>query len=234
MRKTICVCTLPRSGGNLLDDLFTANGVIALGESLYNYHVLQKFNSGSRYNYILGDENFSLERMKSFLDHWYKKGNDTVVIRMMDWAIQRLLGTITEQDFQEIFGEISYIRLIRQDTWKQAISIFIADQTKVWYRKKGSAPEDRSQVVYDFSKIKQQKDRVDLGNYFWADFIKHRQIQPFNLVYEDLANNYQQQMAKVFDFLQIKCDSINNGYSEPQTDSLNQEFYNRVITTLSS
>lgn len=90
----------------------------------------------------------------------------------------------------EIFPNLSqYIFLRREDTLKQAISLWKALQTWQWRR-----GEDEAQIAHDLrynrAAIRHLKSRIEEHNSAWTSFFACCNITPTNVVYEAFIEDY--------------------------------------------
>ena len=114
-------------------------------------------------------------------------------------------------DFQQIFCSIDkFILLIRRDKLAQAVSLVLAQRTEIWHlhtNKKDTSYESKlanieidrallDDVEQKYNFIYQQEARL-------KKILTNNQVEPLEILYEDLQENAQLQIDRILDFLAI-------------------------------
>jgi len=120
-----------------------------------------------------------------------------------------------------IFPHLSYIWITRRDKVRQAISYWKALQTRDWIGIEDWQPPPqivaqrkllmeswnlrhvKEELLFDFKTIERlrrglEQDEVEIQQYFTA-----HGIYPFNVVYEDFVDAYEETVLQIFDYLHI-------------------------------
>ena len=128
-----------------------------------------------------------------------------------------------------LFNNPKYIWLQRRDKLGQAISWIKAQQTGVWRiegaRRKNQ--QEKPELRYDYFLIEQNIKRFENAEKAWATFFQTNQIEPFEVVYEDLAKNFEQTSFALLDFLNIdhpETIHFKERKLKKQADTINEEW----------
>jgi LPS sulfotransferase NodH len=95
-------------------------------------------------------------------------------------------------------GRPVYVRILRRDVNRQAVSLWTAERTGVWGMRSGGR---RGLVRYSFAGIKRARARIVLGELHWERFFRFNGIEPIEVVYEDLSADYESTVAGVLERL---------------------------------
>lgn len=123
--------------------------------------------------------------------------------------------------FKNIFKAIDkYILLIRKDKVAQAVSLVLAQQTNVWHIQKNISQDNPNYLKYQTAleeievddrlllEVRQKHKFVRQQENRLRNILKVNQIEPLEIIYEDIVENPTAQIIKVLDFL---------GVSQPST-----------------
>ncbi|MDR6267612.1 Stf0 family sulfotransferase [Roseobacter sp. N2S] len=102
-----------------------------------------------------------------------------------------------------------YIRLTRQDTVAQAVSMVIAKQSGAWisYHDAVAAPR------YDFAAIEQDYGALQKEDAAWAQYFAQHSIRPFNLTYEQLNRSPETCLAEIGAFLGMEALVVGGAFA---------------------
>lgn len=91
-----------------------------------------------------------------------------------------------------VFPNLScFIWIRREDTAKQAVSLWKALQTWNW-RQDGDAHEHELELRYSFPAIAHLKLRIDEHNAAWEAFFRGCGIEPVRVIYEGFVKSYEE------------------------------------------
>jgi LPS sulfotransferase NodH len=98
------------------------------------------------------------------------------------------------------FGRFVWIR--REDTLRQAVSLWKALQTWQWNR---DAPRDHDvELLFSRTAIRHLKLRIDEHNAAWESFFERNcGVEPVKVVYEDFVADYEGEVFRILDELGI-------------------------------
>jgi trehalose 2-sulfotransferase len=219
------ICSIPRTGSNMLCGILSEMGIGKPFEQLNG-----KFQ-------VEFDMKKSLEKI---LFSEMKKGesaNGIKGIKIMGVQLQRLAFRVnnaqktaySSDDIMDLLQIEKYIFLRRKNKLRQAISHYKANVNDDWHVNVGQKIE-RKRVKYNRFII--QKFLVDIPQkeLDWLNFFNRRDIQPLEIYYEDLIENYHETLLKVVEFLGVKLPAnfqFPSPTLEKQADETNEVFYNR-------
>ena len=91
----------------------------------------------------------------------------------------------------DVFPNLScYVWIWREDTAKQAVSLWKALQTWSW-RQDGDADTARPELRYNYAAIAHLKHRIDEHNIAWQNFFTICGVDPVKVAYEAFVKDYE-------------------------------------------
>ncbi len=207
-RRCYVVCTIPRSGSNLLTDGLRATRRAGMPKQFF----LPKFER--RYGAELG-----LDPVADYAG--YVRGivnskvtcNEVFGFKLMSWYLDdfrsRLrdtgaFGDTATDDFtmlRNAFPRLRFIHIRRRHKLRQALSTARALQTGLWKVKNGEMMEREPQ--FDAELIEQSLREAQRQERIWQDFFQRIGIRAFEVEYENLCQDYEGTIRSVLDFLRI-------------------------------
>ena len=106
-----------------------------------------------------------------------------------------------------VFPRLRYVRLVREDKVRQAISLWRAIQTWQW-REDGlvdpsrASPGDAS-PAYSFAAIDHLRRGLDREEEWWDAYFDEAGLAPLTILYEDFAEGHDETVRKVLAYLEI-------------------------------
>lgn len=138
---------------------------------------------------------------------------------------------------RDLFGDLQYVFITRQNKVRQAISLVKASQTQIWMER--NQPEStalpKRETEYNFKVIKGQYDTIRKMDEHWRNYFTNGSIEPLIVVYEDMAANFHQTILNVLEFLNIP---IPDGFVPPdptlkkQADAVSDEWHDHFLSDL--
>jgi len=141
-----------------------------------------------------------------------------------------------------VFPDLSFVRVVRANKLRQAISLWKAVQTATW-REDGagsieanSSPpyksfleEHRPQLRFHYRAINHLLDQILVEEASWDAFFEHSGIEPILVLYENFAGDYETSTERLLERLEV---SVPDGYVfEPrmkrQSDGINDDWARR-------
>ena len=123
-----------------------------------------------------------------------------------------------------------YIRIVRRDKVRQAVSWAIADQTGI-YNSIWPLPP-RREPAFDPRMIDDRLERILRDEYRWDRFFSDHGIQPLTLFYENFMGDFGRAVREVLDYLEIehpKDVSMGPPPLEKQSSDVNDEWVERYL-----
>ena len=208
-RRCYVVCTIPRSGSNLLTDGLRDTSRAGMPKQFF----LPK--PKSRYGEELGiDPAVDYAAYVRAIVNTKVTRNEVFGFKLMSWYLEDFLarlreahgfGDSTTSDLELLrsaFPHLRFVRIVRRHKLRQALSQARALQTGLWKVQKGKSilrePE------FDPDLIEQSLHEAEWAEKIWEDFFRRIGIKPFNVEYEKLCLDYQRTIRAVLNFLKIK------------------------------
>jgi trehalose 2-sulfotransferase len=237
-RRCYVVCTIPRSGSNLLTDGLRATRQAGMPKQFF----LPK--SEARYGaeigldpepdypgYVRGIVNTKTTRNEVFgfkLMSWYL---DDFLTRLRD---TRAFGGAATDDLtmlRNAFPRLRFVHIVRRDRLRQALSTARALQTGLWKVQEGKTAIREPE--FDAELIEQSLREAEQQEMIWHSFFRRLGIVPFQVEYEELCTNYESMIRGVLDFLKISLPRgarIGPPVTVRQADELSRIWEERFLT----
>jgi trehalose 2-sulfotransferase len=114
----------------------------------------------------------------------------------------------------DVFPELRFIHLVRQDKVAQAISIWRAVATGTWHWPVGQTIE-KGAPGYDFEAIRTYLMHITAEDWLWEADLARRKLPAFRLEYEDYIARRAARLRAIVRFLHVSADR------RPLVDRLN-------------
>jgi LPS sulfotransferase NodH len=205
------ICTTPRTGSNLLCEALRNTGVAGnpeeyfwddalpawyerWGVSNFAQFLERMLVEGATPNGVFGAKVFAGDYLDDFLTH----------VRRLPQYSDPCLSLPALMSL--MFPNLRHVWLTRRNKVRQAVSWWVAFQTKVWavrsekderamlqvFREVRNISETRKQVPrYDFQKIDSLVQEIVRREAWWQGYFSEGEIKPFSVVYEDFADSYE-------------------------------------------
>jgi LPS sulfotransferase NodH len=236
-RRCYVVCTIPRSGSNLLTDglrdtrragmpkqFFLPKGESRYAAELgvdpvgdYAAYVRGVVNSKTTHNEVFG---FKL--MSWYVDDFLKRLRETHGFGNSATSDLELLS--------DAFPRLRFVRIVRRHKLRQALSTARALQTGLWKVQEGK--NILREPEFDPDLIEQSLHEAERQEKIWDDFFRRIRITPFTLEYEELCENYEATIRAVLTFLKIKLSTtarVGPPVTRRQADDISRVWEERFI-----
>ncbi len=207
-RRCYVVCTIPRSGSNLLTDGLRATRRAGMPKQFF----LPKFER--RYGAEL-----ALDPVADYAG--YMRGivnskvtcNEVFGFKLMSWYLDdfltrlrdaRAFGNVATDDrtlLRKAFPRLRFVHIVRRHKLRQALSTARALQTGLWKVQEGKNTVREPQ--FDAELIEQSLKDAERQDEIWYRFFQRTHICPFEVEYEKLCQDYEETIRSVLDFLRI-------------------------------
>ena len=207
-RRCYVVCTIPRSGSNLLTDGLRDTRRAGVPKQFF----LPK--AESRYAAELGIDPAAdyTAYVRGIVDAKTTR-NEVFGFKLMSWYLDdflarvrhtRAFGQVDADDLkmlQNAFPRLRFVYIRRRHKLRQALSTARALQTGLWKIQNGKVAGREPQ--FDAELIEQSLREAERQDKIWEDFFHRLGIQPFQVQYEQLCRDYEGTVRSVLDFLKI-------------------------------
>jgi trehalose 2-sulfotransferase len=207
-RRCYVVCTIPRSGSNLLTDGLRATRQAGMPKQFFlpksegRYGAELGLNPNADYpGYVRGIVDTKTTRNEVFgfkLMSWYL---DDFLARLRD---SHAFGDAATNDLSMLrnaFPRLRFVHILRRHKLRQALSTARALQTGLWKVQEGKTALREPQ--FDAQLIEQSLREAERQENIWYTFFQRIGIAPFQVEYEELCRNYEATIRGVLDFLKI-------------------------------
>jgi trehalose 2-sulfotransferase len=138
-----------------------------------------------------------------------------------------------------VFPNLRYVRVVRANKVRQAVSLWKAVQTATWRTEdsEGEARVDEAdtsnglgpRLKFHFGAIEHLLDQILAHEACWDAFFEHCEIQPHVVVYEDFVENYEETGLWVLEQIGVEApESFEfERRMQPQADDLNRRWARR-------
>jgi LPS sulfotransferase NodH len=207
-RRCYVVCTIPRSGSNLLTDGLRATRRAGMPKQFF----LAKFEA--RYGAELGlDPVADYSGYVRAIVNTKASHNEVFGFKLMSWYLVDFLTRLRDTPafgdgatddltlLRNAFPRLRFVHIHRRHKLRQALSTARALQTGVWKVQEGKTTEREPQ--FDAELIEQSLKEAERQEKIWQHFFQRIGIEPFEVEYEKLCQDYEGTIRNVLDFLQI-------------------------------
>lgn len=111
---------------------------------------------------------------------------------------EQIAGTL-----EDVFPNLSYIWVRRDDKLRQAISLWKAKQTNVYNSLQEGSVEPAEELKFDYDEIRKIVKRFTKQDESWGAFFEQKGITPFEVHYEAFASDYEASTRKMVEFLGV-------------------------------
>jgi LPS sulfotransferase NodH len=135
------------------------------------------------------------------------------------------------EDLSEVFaGKVLFLR--REDTIKQAISLYIAFESDQWVSSGKGGAKKVEDIQYDYAKIDGLINRINYFNSSIERVLKVMGGDYYNLTYERYLADPGEAISNIAEFFDLKKRRVfrsSNREYRPQSREKNRLFYERYV-----
>ena len=222
---SFAICTNQRTGSTLLCQILSEIGIGNAGE-----YFSRRFEAEFDMKDVIDEILFSV----------MKKGeseNGIKGIKIMIGQLQHLVFLVnkakktayTPDDIMALCQIDKYIFLRRKNKLRQAISHYKAHESNNWLVKVDRSVKVKN-IAYNGIKIKRLLHLIQQKELEWVIFFDRNNIQPLEIYYEDLIEQYHETLTEINTFLGVKLPEDFQFPTPPLQKQANDEsevFYHR-------
>jgi LPS sulfotransferase NodH len=237
-RRCYVVCTIPRSGSNLLTDGLRDTRRAGMPKQFF----LPK--DEPRYAAELGlDATADYAAYVRSIVNSKTTHNEVFGFKLMSWYVDNFLVRLREAHcfgnsatsdlelLQKAFPRLKFVRIVRRHKLRQALSTARALQTGLWKVQKGKST--LREPKFDADLIEQSLREGQRQERMWDDFFRRIGLEPFLVEYEELCQGYEATIRRVLNFLKIKMPPdvrIGPPVTTRQADEISRTWEERFIS----
>jgi len=234
-RRCYVVCTIPRSGSNLLTDGLRNTRRAGMPKQFF----LPK--AESRYAAELGiDPVGDYGAYVHAIVNTKTTRNEVFGFKLMSWYLDDFLARLraahgfgNSSDLELLgsaFPRLCFVRIVRRHKLRQALSTARALQTGLWKVQEGKTT--LREPEFDPDLIEQSLHEAERQDNLWDDFFRRIGIKPFEVEYEKLCQDYETTIRAVLNFLRIKLpagERVGPPVTTRQADEISHLWEERFI-----
>lgn len=232
-RRCYLVCATARSGSNFLTDGLHATRKAGRPKQFF----LPKFEAEYGASHGLDPQVDFAGYVRGIIPAT-STSNEVFGFKVMGWYLHEFLerlraafpGNSNDTDLlASIFPRLKYLRMVRQNKLRQAISKARALQSGLWKIQEGNAAN--AEPSFDFELIAKCLQETEEDEAVWQRFYDKNGIVPHTVIYEDLCANYDVTIRSTLGFLGVKIPS--SSHLKPgtvrQSDGLSDDWENQFL-----
>ena len=175
---------LPAEGGDAREALRQA--------STYRDYLSWVFAAGTTPNGVFG-----AKLMWGHVDHFVSYLRD----------LPEHAGRPVPRLFDAVFPSLRYLRVLRRDKVRQAVSLWKALQTATWRIERSRSgqdepPRDR-EGEFSFDAIDHLRRQISVHEAAWTSYFEEAGIEPLTIVYEELSEAYEETLEETLGYLGV-------------------------------
>jgi LPS sulfotransferase NodH len=207
-RRCYVVCAIPRSGSNLLTDGLHATRRAGRSKQFFLRKSESDFAAAHNLDLSAGFAAYVRD-----ISAATATSNEVFGFKLMSWYLNDFLGRLRETAafgdagttdldlLRNAFPRLKFVHVIRRHKLRQALSKARAHQTGLWKVQEGKAVQREPQ--FDAELIEQCLQESEEQEKLWERFFQRIGIDPLRIEYENLCEDYEGNIRRVLDFLQI-------------------------------
>jgi trehalose 2-sulfotransferase len=212
------ICSVPRSGSNLLCDLLSGTGVAGAPTELFHPDFMRILK-----------QRWEVETTQDYVAQLLarKTGPNGVFGVKAHWDQYHSVFETT--DPRRVLPNLQLISITRRDHLRQAVSMVGALQTLRW---KSTHPERPHRTTeYDAEDIARKLGRIKRVEELWTDLFDRYGIEPHRVIYEDFVADQSGTLRGVLEFIGVAPPAKLEVAPtiERQADALSEEWVERYI-----
>lgn len=147
--------------------------------------------------------------------------------------VQRLSPEMHRQMFEAVFSSFIprpvFVLLTRRDTVRQAVSLTIASQTRAWRKFGHDDGRGELRAEYSFDQIVRNLAGIQRWNADWVEFFRLNGLQYYEIVYEDLWQDYEATLRTFFAAVGRPDAPVVPPRLHKQADAQSEDFVRRFL-----
>ena len=185
------ICSVPRSGSNLMCELLSATGLAGAPTELFNPGFMPVLK-----------QHWGVETTEEYVDQLLarKTGPNGVFGAKVGWGQYRTV--FGDGDPRERLPNLHLLFMTRRDRLRQAVSWVRAIQSRRWQSIQRGRPDGA--VEFDPEHIARKLRRIARAEEAWRAMFERHGIEPFEMVYEDLVADQDRTLRGALEFIGVE------------------------------
>lgn len=236
MKCSYLVCSIPRSGTNLLGFSLSEQGLgvpveyFNLPRSRAEMLMVERWGMRDLDFTTLSNFQKNQERFDDYFELLKAKRTSPLGVwgSKLFWNHLPMEHIGLEYVAQRLPVPPKIIFLSRKNVIAQAISLGVAAQTQQW----NSMQKQKKAAQYSFEHFRQALERVVAETQFWRKELKRHDFPVLEIYFEDLSENFPEMMVKVNEFLGFSGIPLPEPPIQRQRSAQKEEFRRRFFSEL--
>ena len=189
VNKYFMICSIPRSGSTLLCRGLWDTGLAGAPKEYFHHKHMEEFR-----------DRWGFQDLAGYIENLKRFRTSTNGVFGFKIHYDQFDSVLKYSDIKQCFPAMHYILVKRRDHLRQAISLSKAVQSKQWSIGDHSVADPK----YDPDDIRKRLEIIKQMEQDWEQFFRVREIEPYIVMYEDLAQKYPQVIKSVMIALGIE------------------------------
>ena len=225
------ICATPRSGSTLLCEALRNSGLAGCPREYFSGDRVRRFSGwedAALDDYVeeviarttSANGVFGVKVFWPHLGDFLQKAYQLPQFKTQRPAIPELLSTLLPNP--------RYVFLTRHDKVCQAASLYRALQTDRWKWTRDEPAPRPQQPVFNFSHMHALYIRMVASEVAWQKYFRRYRIRPFQVVYEEFIDAYEETIQALLDYLEIPVPpqfQLDEPRHKKMADELNETWY---------
>jgi trehalose 2-sulfotransferase len=229
-KQRYTILSVPRSGSTLLARGMEATGILGVPLEYLNQNAIDAWhNLNADFDEGLIGYLSEIEKRRTSESGWFG-------LKAHYRHFENLFGELAFEEAVKFVEKQDYcILTTRRNKVAQSVSYFRARESGIWSSEHQELikPETLSENVFSPKELLQCLDVITNGEQQWRKVLECTQTNSLEVVFEDLVDNYFDEMQRVFDFLKLKEIEIPIQQLQPvrrsKHDNLESQFRDYLI-----
>lgn len=142
-------------------------------------------------------------------------------------------GKSVSRLFADVFPGLQYVRVVRRDKVRQAVSLWKALQTAVWRIERSGSGEVEArgsrEGEFSFEAIDHLRRHISVQEAAWTKYFEEAGTEPLTIVYEDFVDAYEETLVETLGYLGVAPEARSAPALEMhrQADATSEEWVER-------
>jgi LPS sulfotransferase NodH len=237
--RSYVICSTPRCGSGLLARGLASSGAVGTPIEYFNPDaraaLAERWDCGAaidRYVHALHSRRSTADGIFGVKLHWDQLA--AVRVEMGAGAVDRFRYETSPAVLDLIAPQATFIRIVRQDLDRQAVSYWRALRSDVWSVPAGEAPSDTAAgrdpgddlAAYSYEHIDACRRWVEQSELCWERLLRARGEQALVITYEQLVGAFEDTITRAVAFL---APGAEVHVPAPSTRALSDEVSERLV-----
>ncbi|WP_176969696.1 Stf0 family sulfotransferase [Nitrosomonas sp. Nm33] len=193
------IAMTPRSGSSYLCDLIKQSHLLGTPDEYLNHQFIPE---------IL--KNVPANNADDYLKNMLKKSQSKNGVSGLKVSWFQFINFCNAMKKPAIFRQFKYIYLIRRDLYLQSVSLYKATESGVFHTNVKHKNEEKlklNELDYNYKKLEKWYKHIAVQESRWRRFFLLTNIFPLYITYEEIDENINEVIDRIFNYLNIKNEA---------------------------